>query len=117
MALSRIELKEKNVKLEEKVTVCPSCLKFLVMQGAGKDAFIGRLDPSDLAQVVECDICGKKEAKFFVSPFDRGIKICEDCLEERGKKHNWARFKVVSNSKTEKCDICLLKGVKHLKKP
>lgn len=116
MALSEIKIEDKKVKLDGKVNVCPTCLKFLALQGAGKDTFVLRLDPSDLSTVVKCDVCGNEEAEFVLSPFERGIKVCEKCLEVRGKKHNWMRYKVVKNSKDMTCDLCLSKGAKLLKK-
>lgn len=115
--LSDIKLKEKHLELNEKVNVCPSCFKFLIMQGAGKNSFLARLDPSDLSEIVKCDICHENEAQFVISPFERGIQICEHCLKERRKKHNWTKFKIVKNDEDLKCDLCLSKGAKLLKKP
>lgn len=114
---SNLKLKEKSLELEEEVNVCSSCLKFLVMQGVAKDAFIVRLNPLDLAEIVECDVCKENEGKIVISSFERGLYICKNCLEERGKKHNWNNnFKLEETKGETKCDLCLSKGAKHLKK-
>lgn len=113
MSLSSIKIEEKNLELEGKINVCPSCLKFLALQGACKEAYIVRLDPSDLAKTVSCDICDVNEAKFFLSPFERGIQICEKDLKVR-EKHSWSEFQVVEKSEKLTCDICLSKGAKRI---
>lgn len=113
MSLSPIKIEEKNFELEGKINICPSCLKFLALQGACKESYIVRLDPSDLAKTVKCDICKENEAKFFLSPFERGIQICEKDLEVRGK-HSWSEFQVVESGEDLTCDICLSKGAKRI---
>lgn len=114
MSISPIKIEEKNIKLEQKVNVCPTCLKFLALQGACKNTFIVRLNPSDLAKTIKCDVCEENEAKFFLSPFERGIQICEKDLKARGK-HEWSNFQVEEQGKDLTCDICLSKGAKRIK--
>ncbi len=97
---------ESGKTLEEKIYVCDECLTLLTLQGNLKNTFIVRIESREK---IECNICGA-EAKFVLSPFKRGIWVCQNCLEERGKKHVWMRLKIVNYSDKSKCDICLAEG-------
>ena len=92
--------------LEDKMYVCDECLALLTLRGALKKAFIIRVESKEQ---IKCDICGR-EAKFVLSPFKRGIWVCKECLEERGKKHIWMTFKIIRFEEEKVCDICLKKG-------
>jgi len=97
---------EPKTSLEEKIYVCDECLTLLTLNGNLKDTFIVRIETRE---TVRCEICGK-EAKFVLSPFKRGIWVCQNCLEERGKKHVWMKLRIVRYSDKSKCDICLNEG-------
>jgi len=103
---------EKGKTLTEKVYVCDECLVLLTLRGFAKESFIIRIDTDD---PVKCHICGR-EARFVVSPFTRGLWICNRCLNERGRKHVWMSFTVREYREDKECDICLRKGAHHIVK-
>lgn len=98
--------------LKNKLNVCEDCLILLTLRGVLKEAFIIKIEAK---KQISCDICGN-DAKFVVSPFKRGIWVCKECLEERGKKHIWMSFEVVTKDDEKRCDICNRKGAFLLRK-
>ncbi len=109
--IDKITVKPRN-SLEDKMYVCDECLALLTLHGSLRNTFIVRIDTRES---IKCDICGK-EAKFVLSPFKRGIWVCQKCLEERGKKHVWMKLRIVKYSDKAKCDICLSEGAYLLMK-
>ena len=98
---------QQQVTLKDKMYVCDECLKLLTLRGALKNSFIIGLEISE--KKVKCDIC-EKDAKFIVSSFKRGLWVCKNCLEARGKKHVWMHLKITKFDANKECDICFTKG-------
>ncbi|MHA1616084.1 MAG: hypothetical protein ACTSX9_02115 [Candidatus Njordarchaeales archaeon] len=98
-------------RISDKTYVCPDCLILLTLRGALKDSFILKVESEDM---VQCDIC-ESEASFVVIPIERGIWVCDECLNERGKKNVWNDFEVVNENNEEHCDLCFKKGAKLIK--
>ena len=97
-------------RLNDSVYVCTDCLTLLALRGEIKNCFVIKIDSDE---PIYCDICGE-EAKFFIAPFERGIWVCDDCLNEHGRKTIWADFKIVEENENMFCDLCRRRGAKHL---
>jgi hypothetical protein len=98
-------------RLEEKTYLCKDCTVLLTLAGALKNTFIVALSPE---VEIECKVCKKNNARFFVSPYELGVTVCERCLDERGGKHAWHRFKKIDSGEHLTCDLCLSKNAIHL---
>lgn len=105
MVIDKITVEAKQ-GLKDKIYVCDECLALLTLQGRLRNTFIIRVESREK---IYCEICGR-EAQFVLSPFRRGIWVCQNCLEERGKKHVWMKLKIIKYSDKETCDICLNEG-------
>jgi len=106
-----LTIRVEGKRIEDKKYLCKDCITLLTLSGSLKDTFIIALSPSTH---VKCEICNINTARFVVIPYEKGIRICEACLNERGGKHAWHRFKEVDSGEHIKCDLCLRKGARHL---
>ena len=111
MMFDDISIDKETKRITEKTYVCEDCLEFLTLRGALKNTFIIRIDSKN---PILCEICNHNPAKFLVKPYEKGLWICDDCLEDRGHKHVWQTYKVVEESKAAVCEICFEKGAKHI---
>ncbi len=104
-------IRTQGERIKDRKYVCKDCAVLLALSGALKDTFIVALSPE---VDIKCEVCGHERARFLVAPYERGIIICDRCLEERGGKHAWHRFKVVKEGDDLTCELCLRKGAKHI---
>ena len=106
-----LSIKKEGERINKKMYLCKDCTVLLTLSGSMKDTFIISLSPE---VDVKCDLCKTNQARFLVVPYEQGITICDRCLEERGSKHAWHRFKVVDEGEHLTCDLCFRKGAKKL---
>ncbi|GEM_PF-5249573 len=95
-------------RINDKTYVCAECLMLLTLRGALRDCFILKTESDES---ITCDICGD-EALFVVIPIERGIWVCDECLNIRGKRDVWGDFRVLKEDNEASCDICLRKRAK-----
>lgn len=98
-------------RIDDRKYVCKDCAVLLALAGSLKNTFVVALSPE---VDIKCEVCKAERARFLVSPYERGIIICNRCLEERGGKHAWHRFKVVEEGEHLRCELCKRKGAKHI---
>lgn len=96
---------EESRPLEKVVHVCVYCLDLITLLGFTKRVFI--VSKPIFKKEVNCDICGAKKADYLIIPLDRGIYICEHCLNvlSAASKHRWNAWPK-KPAKGEKCDLC-----------
>ena len=98
-----LEVREQGERLKDRKRVCKDCAVLLALSGTLRETFVVTLSPeADFT----CEICNVNQAVFSVSPYERGLILCDRCISDRGNKHVWSRFEIKKIKEKTECDLC-----------